>query len=485
MVRPEADAGTLTRARYMNVTEKHICVGCGVCAGVCPTRHLQMEEDGAGEYRPRGSSARCFECGLCLAVCPLQGSADEHHLAWDLYAGKGVVCTPETGYFLSGWSGGVRQKSLRLVRTSGGLATWVLARLLETRKVDRVICVASAPHPGKLFEFAVFTKPESLWTAARSSYYPVEISSALRVIAGSQLRTAVIGLPCVVKGIRRAQRRIPRLRNSIPVLLGLVCGQQRGKEFTEYLVRRAGLMMPTVRRVAFREKLEGELSDTSHFAAWTSDEAVAARVARADGYASAWSRSYFKQSACNYCDDVFAELADASFMDAWLPGFRNEPLGTGIAVARSELCHDLLASGAEAGALDVVRLGVDDVIRSQSGALRVKRDGVALQLSLTRGDLEFSPRVSAAPRWRVIARFRKAAENRRMEAAHRALATQRAAGAGTKVFEAAMRRSTRADALVLGMLAMLTAPRSTAIRAALAAYRFLFRQPLGKIPKAV
>lgn len=334
---------------------------------MCPTGHLRIVDTHFGEYRPSGSDSPCSDCGLCLGVCPFGDGPNEDDLGQALYAAvEGIQHTKETGYFLASFVGGVASDTLRWPRTSGGLATWTLARLMETGVVDRAICVASTPNPEKLFEFAEFTTVESLWSAARSSYYPVEISSLLRAVGASGLKYAVIALPCVVKGIRRAQRRSPRLRKSIPVLLGLVCGQQRGKGFTEYLVRRAGRSMHSVRRVSFREKREGEPAQRYHFAVWTTDGAAPVCVGRGDGYGRAWSQSYFKQRACNYCDDVFAELADAAFMDAWLPKFRNDLLGTSIVIARSALCQDLLARGVHSGALDLAQIEVDDVILKPS-----------------------------------------------------------------------------------------------------------------------
>lgn len=250
---------------------------------------------------------------------------------------------------------------------------------------------------------------------------------------------------------------MPRLKENIPVLLGLACGQQRGKGFAEYLVRRAGQGMDSVRRISFREKREGQPATKSHFAVWTERSAFPYRVERSDGYGLAWSRSYFKQDACNYCDDVFAEVADAAFMDAWLPGFREDPRGTSIVIARSRLCADLLSDGARSGALSIVPIDIRDVIRSQQGCLHVKRDGAALQLSLNENrPLEFHPRVQPAPSWRLIARYRKAAENRGMAASRKALAAQRNAGPGLKVFIARMKQLTRNDTPFVQALRLLS-----------------------------
>ena len=45
---------------------------------------------------------------------------------------------------------------------------------------------------------------------------------------------------------------------------------------------------------------------------------------------------YFKLNPCNYCDDVFAELADVVFMDAWLPKYSKDPLGHSLVINRNK-----------------------------------------------------------------------------------------------------------------------------------------------------
>jgi coenzyme F420-reducing hydrogenase beta subunit len=436
-----------------------------------------MVEDGFGEYRPHALSGSCPDCGLCREVCPFERGPNENDLGRELYAAvEGVQHTPETGYFLSCYCGGVSSDALRRSRTSGGLATWMLTRLMEAGIVDRVISVASTSNPDRLFEFAEFPTVESLWSAARSSYYPVEISFCLRTVAQSKLRYAVIGLPCVVKGIRRAQRGMPRLKRNIPVVLGLVCGHQCSKWFAEYVVRRVGLPMPSVRRISFREKCEDRPAGNPGFAAWTEEEALPATVNWNQGYGSAWDRSYFKQHACNYCDDAFAELADAAFMDAWLPEFQHDPRGTSIVLARAVLCRELVSSGVQSGALRMAPLDIRQVIRSQKAALHQKRDGAALQASLD-GDrgVEFHPRVQPAPWWRVIARYRKASENRRTAASRAALIAQRAAGPGIETFRETMKKSTAADTIVLSALDLLADPKCAVRRAIRLAVRVATR----------
>ena len=49
----------------INVINKSLCMGCGVCAASCPTRAIKMIEG-----RPLVSSELCIKCGVCSFQCP-------------------------------------------------------------------------------------------------------------------------------------------------------------------------------------------------------------------------------------------------------------------------------------------------------------------------------------------------------------------------------------------------------------------------------
>ena len=44
-------------------------------------------------------------------------------------------------------------------------------------------------------------------------------------------------------------------------------------------------------------------------------------------YGTHWGYNFFRYSACDACDDVFAETADISVGDAWLDGYIDDPMG--------------------------------------------------------------------------------------------------------------------------------------------------------------
>jgi len=451
------EAVVRTSPERFNVVEavvaNGVCVGCGMCAGVCPQECLEMRETPWGEHQP-AMVGECSSCGLCISVCPFSDvGPNEDDIAKALFAGEPrILHTPEIGYYRECYVGHVASEERRWARTSGGLATWFLAELLRTGRVDHVACVNHHPDPAKLFEFAVADTEAEVWQAATSCYYPVEMSQVLRRIDRSGGRYAIVALPCYLKGLRKALRAKPKLAARIPIMIGLVCGQLRSKFLAEYLIRLAGGTPERVQRVNFRAK-RLDLPANENLFGYTESDAAGTRqgaLLSSQGYADAWVQGYFKINACNYCDDLFAEVGDAAFMDAWLPEYSCRPGGTNLVVARSCLAQDMLAAGRDRGDILLAPIAMSDLVRSQRGILRIKREGLAHRLFYAQGQGLFVPRkrvAAAVVRW--AGRFQIAAELRRVAASRIAFQRQKQAGPGLRVFYKQMKRLGRRDRLAI------------------------------------
>ena len=362
------------------VVDHDLCSGCGVCAGVCPTNALSMAEALNGDLTASWVSEPCgLNCGLCLAACPFgERVLDPRNINKEIFGpGDGRQVLPlfheDAGYYLSAFVG--YSIINRPLSASGGLLTWTLERLLTEGKVDRVAVVTGISDKlrGYNFVFREVQTVEDIRQAAGSVYHQVDVTEIVRRIMGEdKIRWAVTGVPCLCVGLRQAMQRIPALRRSICYLLGVACGMYQNTCYTELLLAESGIDSRQATRIEYRHKAEGR--PVSNYGFRVIGERGTEREITYQGLPFYLGKNaFFRLNACNYCKDVFAEAADACFMDAWLPEYHGECDGTSIALIRNRDIQYMLEQGKAAKVLHLDQVGIEQVVASQNFHVRRKR----------------------------------------------------------------------------------------------------------------
>ena len=356
------------------------CCGCGACAGVCPEKCLEMKFNKYGEYKPV-LVGDCNNSGLCTKVCPfMNGNPNEDDIAGKKFADyKDIKHTSETGYYLQCMAGHVVDERQWLDATSGGIITWLAKQLLVEKRISAVACVRAVDSETKLFDYCLITEPDDLEKCKKSRYYPVEFSKVIRDIKSLNEKVLFIGLPCFIKAIHLARQNDPELSNCIEYTMGLFCGHLKSRYYAEYLSRSCGVNEKDISTVNFRKKVPGSSAGDYSFEVTTRD--FMKDIPMRNVWAKSWSNNLFMLDACEYCDDVMSETADVAVGDAWLPEYINDYRGTSIVVCRHPDLLAMLDKGMECGYLSLESVGVDDVIESQLGGLRQRRQGLQFRLS--------------------------------------------------------------------------------------------------------
>lgn len=423
-----------------------LCIGCGVCSGICPAQQITMDWNQEGQWAPQGGKDCLSQCGLCRQTCPFGPDAvNETVIGERLFGGyPNIQYQPELGYFIGTYVGYVEHGGFRERGASGGLAGWFLNELLRQDLVDGVACVIGTSDAHRRFAFRVIRGTKELDGSAGSCYYPVEISEAIQEMLLQEGRYAVIGLPCLLKSLRQAMEFHPVLRRRIVLLAGLVCNHNKSSAFLGCLTRSVGLREDELTHARFRVSLPDRPSG---------DYGIALRNHRgetfvrrmAEIFPQAWAYPYFKLHACNYCDDLFAELADISFMDAWLPEYSREGGGTNLVITRSLFAEQFITEGILQQLVHLQPIPMERVIQSQKKALESKRIGLAHRLWLHKKEGHFVPpkRVEAKKPRCLQKAIIKASEELR-QASHRGMIKQREEGeGGLRTYQRLMRRPIR------------------------------------------
>jgi coenzyme F420 hydrogenase subunit beta len=365
------------------IVKNDLCIGCGLCAGVCPVQVLRMDFNEMGEFEAVEFKPGCLPtCNVCLEVCPFwDRNKNEDDLGKALFEeDPDIQHTSDTGFYLDAFAGYANSEH-REQGASGGIATWLLETLLNKKIVDRVICVGSNPDPNQLFKFTVCSTAQQVRNASRSCYYPVELSEMIRYILANESTYALTGLPCYIKGMRLAMELYPKLRQRVIIMCGLVCDQTQSKHFLEQLVLMKGGDPASITNATFRLKDSTRPANDYgfHFESNNGDIRTG-DIFFKEGYGELWLNRYFTPNACHHCDDVFAETADVTFMDAWLPEYQKDPKGHNIILVRSPIVMDILNEGMLTHELNLTHVNIQSVKQSQTGGIMRKRKLLALRM---------------------------------------------------------------------------------------------------------
>ena len=394
------------RALHETVVGGGYCVGCGACAGVEGSPfEIAMDDRGRLGARVRADASLNDAPPTIGAVCPFSdASVDETTLAERRFE-DGADYSPEIGFSRAVYAGHVADQEARARSSSGGLATWVLKKLIDTQEIDAALNVGPRDpreSSGRLFEFGVSTSGEDVAATSSSRYYPVELSQVVAHIKENPGRYAVTALPCFAKALRLLCASDPVLNERIRYVVGLVCGHLKSTRFAEMFAWQHGIAPDDLLAINFRKKMAtGPANQYGVEVVGLVDGQTVTSVKRnAEHFGFLWSHGLLKYQGCEYCDDVVGETADLSVGDAWLPHYVDDSAGTSVVIARHPRLAQLIAEGRDAGELILDDIDAETAAQSQAGGFRHRRDGLAVRLAAKKLQGKWAPKKRVRPNWR-------------------------------------------------------------------------------------
>jgi len=348
-----------------SVVEDNLCTGCGTCVALCPNGAIEMViDEKKGIYVPELDEMKCNNCGICFKVCPGY-EVDFKGLNLEIFGKE-----PEDtliGNYLNCYVGHATDYDIRYNSASGGLVTALLIFALEEGLIDGALVTRMKKDKPLEPEPFIARTREEIIEARGSKYCPVPANVVLKEIleADEGERFAVVGLPCHVHGLRKAQQVNKKLKERVVLCLGIFCITNTSFIGTYSLLHRRKINSKDITRIEYRGRgWPGGM--TIQFKKWNT------RFFSTKDY---YTRFFivFRPFRCLLCYDHTSELSDISFADAWHEKDKDN-MGLSIIIYRNDKAEEILQKMVRDEVVKLGKVTDKEVKKSQESMSFKKRD---------------------------------------------------------------------------------------------------------------
>jgi coenzyme F420 hydrogenase subunit beta len=238
------------------------------------------------------------------------------------------------------------------------------------------------------------TTRQELISASKSKYCPVATNVILQKILSEDGHFAVVGLPCQIHGIRKAEAVFQDLKPKIVLHIGLFCGHTVNFEGTELLLRKFRVEKDDVASFEYRGCGRPSLMSIR----LKNGRSLRFRFNRSwKAYWNAFSPFLFTPIRCIMCPDQFNELADVSVGDAWLPEFERGDFCESVLITRTAIAEEMLVMMKSEKELSLIHISPEKVRESQAFSLNFKKRELSGRLAFLRAFGKKTPNLNPRP----------------------------------------------------------------------------------------
>lgn len=378
-----------SNATIEKIVDEGLCTGCGTCSGICPNSAIYMVINSTGIYIPKLINDKCNKCGICFSSCPGK-FFDFNEFNLEIFGKKpGNILL---GNFINCYLAHSTNHGIRYNSASGGLVTSLLIYALEKGIIDGALVTRMKKDNSLEPEPFIARTKEEIIEASKSKYCPVPANIVLKEILKSKEaeRFAVVGLPCHIQGIRKAEKVNEILRNKIKLHLGIFCSHTLSFTGTSLLLKKINIEKKEVKKISYRGegwpgKIRIDLKNGNQ--RYISNQSPLWNII--------FNSFFSTQTRCLLCNDLTAEFADISFGDPWLPEIvSKEQVGKSIIISRTKQSEELLNAANSNIYIGLSQIEHEKVIQSQRTFLHFKKINLKERIKLRRLFGKESPKIS-------------------------------------------------------------------------------------------
>jgi coenzyme F420 hydrogenase subunit beta len=343
------------------VVANNLCISCGSCLLACKQNAIQFVFDKArGMIHPKVSEDLCISCKSCIDVC--YGVGVDQNLYFELF---GSSPKSIAGHCLSLLMGHSTNNVTRYSSSSGGIVTSLLRHALESKLIDGAIVAQMNLDESLLAKSIIVRSTHEIESASGSKYCPIPMSLSLASILEGE-KYAFVGLPCHVYSVRKLAESDTRLKNSIRLYIGLLCGGMPNLLGTQFILEALDLDISKLEHLEFRGGgWPGRLLARGFHSGQIKEVSIP--------YPEYWlnSAQYFLPLRCTLCRDGFNEFSDISCGDAWFPNtVKND--GLSLIIVRTKAGGQIIDSAQRENAVYLEDVTNRALTESQHGLIEMK-----------------------------------------------------------------------------------------------------------------
>ena len=301
--------------------ENDLCMGCGICAGACPTGAISFKFQ-KGFFIPSVSN-QCIDCGICLDCCP-GIKVDFNVLENEIINEDNVI----SGKIIESYNGKVRDKKLLKKCASGGVISGIIVELLNAKLVDYAAVLKYNPNENPAY-MTITNDIVEVQEASKSKYIPSNMKFVVEhLIKNRDKKYIIVGTSCQIQGIRYVINKY-RLNKDNIILLGLFCELTMNYNFSRFY-EDTFCNGDSIDILDYKSKEYGGWPGNTRLVTKSGKTIIIDKTVRIR------LKEIFQLSRCRYCIDKLNQFSDISFGDCYNKG-QTDPEGKSSILVRTEL----------------------------------------------------------------------------------------------------------------------------------------------------